>query len=510
VVLAVVHLGLWWRSLPLAYQDLSFYFEPAILLANEGWLAGPASHYHDLTYVRGMYFYPPGFPLVLAGWIRAFGSGAGSLLAYTNVVHLFYLLGLWALLRLRLRCTRAAAALALLSAFPMFNHGRADLTALLFGVAAWLLLPRHLRVARIMAAGLLLGLAVLVSPPFGISSAAAVGVYLLASLGEEGRRRILGFGLLAAIAVLTFVGIWATVLTWQGAWEYGIEQFAVNSRVRAAELNHFPAVSPYLIVFGVVPLGILTLVPVGIALLPRWRRTDPRLWRTGLAYLGGFVAWFVLSKAPLLTGAHHGYLGRPVFHAALGSARGLVGRLGLVVMLAFSVVHWYLQKDNLLALAQGYTGFEEAAREITVPPEAIIGLDSDVFPYLYRPGRSINYELMGDDYWRRTRAETSPATLAALGMTGCRAPVVPDMLVISARTVMVFGPPDSTLFVSADSRRPQVELAHVLGRSVRFPRYPSTVYHFVRRPGVPRSSDAQCSLLPATPKGRETAVPVAP
>lgn len=504
-VLALVHVWLWSRSLPLAYQDLSFYFEPAILLAKHGWLAGPASHYHDFTYVRGMYFYPPGFPLVLASWIRAFGFEAGSLLAYTHVVHLGYLFGLWTLLRVRLRCTRLAAALAIVSAFPMFNHGRADGTALLLGVLAWLVLPTGMAVGRLVAAGVLLGGAVLVSPPFGISSAAAVGVFYLATADGPVRRRAGGFALLTSAAVIAFAGTWALVLTWQDAWGYGMEQFAVNSRVRAAELNHFPALSPYLIAFSAIPLGLLTLVPVLFALLPMQWRSHPRLRITALAYLGGFMAWFVLSKAPLLTGGHHSYLGRPVFHASLASARGWLGRMGLLVMLAFAAVHWYHQKETVLALAQGFSGFGKEVERIDLPEGAIVALDSDAFPFFYRDGRSVTYELMDFDYWRRTRAETSPETLAALGVGGCESPIIPDVVVVSSRTLMIFGPPDEALFVAADGVEPQVELATILGRPVRFPRDPAKLHLYHRRSeavapaGVPR---AGCDLLPATPNRR--------
>lgn len=495
-VLAAAHLFLWSRSLPLAYQDLSFYFEPAILLAREGWLAGPASHYHDLTYVRGMYFYPPGFPLVLAGWIAVFGVSAASFLGFTNIVHLLYLFALWGLLRVRVGCGRWASALTVVSAFPFFNHGRPDLTALLFGALAWFSLPRRSAGPRLVLPGVLLGLAVLVSPPFGISSAAAVGAYLVLDLREPIRRRAVAFGILTAVAVAIFAGIWAAVLTWQGAWAYGIEQFMVNSRVRAAELNRFPGYSPYLLVFTLIPLGLFTLVPAVAGLLSRRGRADRRLRDTAAAYLTGFAVWFALSKAPLLTGGHFAYLGRAPLHASLASARGVVGIFGIGILLVVTAVHGYLQKDTWIALAQGHTGYEEAARGIALPPESVVGLDSDAFPLFYRPASSVTYELMGFDYWRRTREETSAETLAALDLQSCTGPVIPDVVVVSSRTLLVFGPPDPALFAPAGGVKSDVQRATLLGREIRFPRDPGKLHVFKRRwPAGETGRRPGCRLL---------------
>ena len=104
-----------------------------------------------------------------------------------------------------------------------------------------------------------------------------------------------------------------------------------------------------------------------------------------------------------------------------------------------------------------------------LPADAIVALDSDAFPFLYREGRSVTFELMGFNYWERSLQETSPATLEALGLGSCRAPVVPDLVVVSSRSLMIFGPPDSDAFEPADGQPIEVEPASILGRSVRFP-----------------------------------------
>ena len=513
LLLATVHILLWSRSIPLPYQDLSFYFEPAILLASQGWLAGPGSHWQDLTYVRGMYFYPPGFSLILGGWIELFGTSARSLLAYTHVVHTAYLTVLWLTLRARLRCSPPVSALVLFSAFPMFGHGRPDLTALLLGALAWLTLPTgpdpdnskfktHNSQFRLLVSGALLGAAVLTSPPFGISSAVAIGLYFLVAADDPPRVRWARFGLLTGAALLVFAGSWALVLTWQDAWRFGLEQFAVNSSIRAAELNTFPQPSLYLVAFSLIPLGLLTLLPLLVTLLTPEGRADRRLVRTAVAYVGGFIAWFVLSKAPLLTGAHHSYLARPLLHGALASARGWLGRLGMVALLGFSVVHWYHQKDNLLGLSQGYAAVQAEAAAIQLPADAIVALDSDAFPHLYQEGRSVTFELMGFDYWERSLEETSPQTMAELGLETCRGPVIPDLVVASARSLMIFGPPDPGLFVPVEGRPPDIEPARLLGRPVRFPREPGRLYLYRRRPEIERQSGGEtsdCHLLPAVP-----------
>ena len=122
---------LWWRFLPLPHQDLNYYTEPAYLLAKFGKLAGPGSQYVDLTYQKGIYSYPPGYFIILAGWLKLFGLSSDSLLGYTHLVHVGAMILLWIILRMRYSCSRFISVLVLLSLFPRMAHGRPDLTATL-------------------------------------------------------------------------------------------------------------------------------------------------------------------------------------------------------------------------------------------------------------------------------------------------------------------------------------------------------------------------------------------
>src|SRR6266568_3183013 len=119
LVTVSVHLVMLMLGLPLPHSDLSTYVEPALLLAEKGILAGPATQHQDLLYTAGFYSYPPGYFLLLAGWIKFFGPGMTSLLGYTHLVHSVFMFAAWLLLRLRFHATRLAAALAIASLFPI-------------------------------------------------------------------------------------------------------------------------------------------------------------------------------------------------------------------------------------------------------------------------------------------------------------------------------------------------------------------------------------------------------
>src|SRR5262245_42451658 len=117
-----VHLIMLVLGMPLPHVDLSTYVEPAFLLAQTGVLAGPATQHQDLLYTVGFYSYPPGYFLLLGGWVKVFGPSTTFLLAYTHFVHTILMVTVWTLLRQRFRATRVATALAIASLFPLFHH----------------------------------------------------------------------------------------------------------------------------------------------------------------------------------------------------------------------------------------------------------------------------------------------------------------------------------------------------------------------------------------------------
>ncbi|MDQ3803830.1 MAG: hypothetical protein M3416_08400 [Acidobacteriota bacterium] len=448
-----MHSLFWWLCQPLAHGDLNFYTEPAALLAESGRLAGPGSQHLDLTYVRGIYFYPPGYALLLGGWIKLFGFGIRPLLAYTLVTHALYLFLMWLLLRRKLVCTRVAAALALVSIFPMFNHGRPDVTSLLVGVLAWLTIPDRFDALRLCGGGALLGIAVLVSPAFGIGSAAAVGAFFLAGGDASPRHRVKGFAVLSGVAILTFLGIWSAVLSWQGAWSFGPEQFIVNLQNRGRELNDLDAAffqTRYAFAFMWIPFVLLTFMPAAFILCRR-SAAGSRLHLIALSYISGMATALLINKTPFLSGGHFSFIARPAFHGALASSSQRIVRVaGVLILSGFAIAHVYFEKKNLLYLGTRMDGEYRRAAEIKPGPQDVVAVDSHFFPMLYRGGGTINYEVYrAANYWARYRAATSPSTLALLPEANRDTPLSPDVIVVSEMTLQNFGPPDPDEYQAA-------------------------------------------------------------
>lgn len=483
---ALVHLFFWWQYQPLAHGDLNFYTEPAVLLAESGVIAGPGSQHLDLTYAKGIYFYPPGYTLILAGWIKLFGHGVRSLLAYTHLTHALYLLAMWLLLREKFNCSRAAAALATLSAFPMFNHGRPDTTSLLLGAAAWLTLPDRFGAGRLCASGVLLGLAVLVSPSFGASASVAVAVSYLVRPDQTPKRRLKGVALLSGCALLIFLGTWAAVLVWQDAWAFGPEQFVVNLRNRGRELNTVALEffhTNYSVAFMLTPLVLLTLLPLATVLLLGRGRLSTTTYGAALSYLGGMAFLLLTNKAQFFSGSHFSFIARPAFHGALASSGRRPAKIvGITLLCAFIPVHYYFEKRNFLYLGESLGPAYSRVEAIEPDAAAVVATDSHFFPLFYREGQTINYEVYrGVNYWERYRAGTSPATLALLPETNRTAPTSPDVIIVSSMTLRSFGPPDPELY-RVESQTSPVSDLNFLGKSFpTLPRHPLAPHVFYRR-----------------------------
>jgi hypothetical protein len=455
------------------------------MLAESGKIAGPASQYLDLTYARGIYFYPPGYTLILGGWIKLFGFGVRSLLTYTLVTHALYLFFMWLVLRTKLVCGKAAAALTLVSIFPMFNHGRPDLTSLLLGVLAWLVIPDRFNAFRLCGGGALLGIAVLVSPAFGSGSAAAVGAFFLGSSDARLRQKVKGFVVLSAVAVLTFLGVWAAVLSWQGAWSFGPEQFVVNLQNRGRELNNISAsffLTRYAIAFMWVPFALLTLLPA-VVISCRRLINDGRTHAAALSYLSGVAVALLANKAQFLSGGHFSLVARPAFHGALASSRRRIVRLtGVLVLSALTIIHLYFEKKNLMYLGVNMDGEYRRAAGFKPRPQDVVAVDSHFFPLFYREGRTINYEVYrAVNYWERYRAATSPSTLALLPAANRDAPILPDVVIISEMTLQTFGPPDPGEY-QAEAKGFSARRLGLFGMSFpTVPQDPLTPYIFHRR-----------------------------
>ena len=483
------HIVLWMRYWPLPHYDLNAYLEPGVLLGTLGQLAGPGSQHLDLTLTKAAHFYPPGFALLVGGWVALFGPGLRSLLAYTHVVHAAYLFCLWWLRRARFGCGRGATAVAVASVFPFFAHGRPDLTSLALGAAAWLALPPGSgrvslgKMARILPSSLLLGSAVLVSPSFGLGSAAAIGTYCLFTIGATMRDRVLALATLVAGSVATFLGVWAVVLSWQGHWEIGPEQFLVNSAIRGRELNTIDLpITRYGLAFIAVPLILLTVVPAVIGVLRR-RESPATVWAAALSYLGGFIVWGAVNSQQLIVQHHFSYLARVPLHGTIASRRSPLGRLGLAMASAFVLIHFYFQKNELMYLFTDLEGAYASAAVIDLPPGRMTAVDSPFFPVLYRPGTTLNYELVKANSWARYRDATSASTLALLPPEVRAGPAAPDVLILSALTLVRAGVPDPTQFRYVGDEPLDVPRRSLLGRTIAMPQRPLTPYRFVRVTG---------------------------
>jgi hypothetical protein len=479
----IVHFLLWRAKLPLPHVDLLCFGEPALLLATTGKIAAPASQYLDLTYVLGSYFYPPGYIVVMAGWLKVFGTSIYSWLGYTHIIHGTYLFLLWLLLRQRLHCTRLAAGLAVCSAFPYFSYGRPDLTSLLLGVAAWLLLPDRLQQPRLISSGLLLGIAVLVSPPFGLSSSVAIGCFYVFRFPNRGWERFWGLLVLAGVAIATLIGLWALILTWQGAWAFALEQFRVHSSNRGADLNTWPQ-PPLLygIAFISLPLVVLTLIPaIAVVFLYRFSFKQP-LVAISLAYLSSFSLWFSLSKSALLmSGYHFLLLARPILHGMLASTRKPLQYLTIAGLIAFSLLNFYFYKDDFLAIAATPNASYEQIAAISLEEDAIALIDSSFFPILYRPGKTLNYfTTIQENSWQRYRNSTASDVLDLLPQGPKTQPPIADIIVASALTLSRNALPDPAIYTLAypdDLTIPKVKIG---SKTVEYPKNPLQPYIFYR------------------------------
>lgn len=486
LLLLALHLFFWARYWPLPHYDLNAYMEPGLLLGQEGRLIAPGSQHMDLTLTQAAYFYPPGYALFLGAWVAAFGSGVRALLAYTHTVHFLYLICLWVLIRGRFRCDRGASLVTLASAFPFFAHGRPDLTSLTLGAGAWLLLPygampTRRRIGATVASSVLLGLSVLVSPAFGTGSAVMLATVLFLHSGPTLAAKVRGLATLVVGSVATFLGVWAAVLTWQSAWTFGPEQFVVNLLVRGRELNtlDIPA-TLYSLAFIAVPVVFLTLGPAVLVATLRRRVARTPLWIAAVSYAGGFFVWLIVNSQQLLVQHHFTYLARVPFHGALASRASPFRGFGWVVLLAFTAIHFYFQKGELLYLFSDLPAAYSRAAAQEVGEDEIAAVDSPFFPVLYRAGRTLNYEVVAGSWWTRFRDATSPAIFGSLPDSVRRGPVEPDVLVISALTIVRAGIPDTSRYRHVGPGGTDVPLRTLMGRPIAMPKHPLEPYRFVR------------------------------
>lgn len=438
-VLVLISLGFWWRFLPMPHQDLNFFTEPGYLLANYGKLADPGGQCYNLAYQKGVYNYPPGYFLILAAWIKAFGLSPDSLLGYTHTVHVAFLIGLWALLRFRYSCSKAVSSLVLLSVFPFFHHGRPDLTGALWSVIAWLALPDGPDVGRLILSGCCTGATVLVSPAFGVGTLSTLAVLMMVDSRVSLRLRWRSLAIWLASAGLLCAGVVAIVLSSQHSWVIAYVEFTTNIGIRGREVNAWPHMWTFFsMAFSIIPFVLIALVPAFYIALTMWRDRQSTLRNVSLAFLGGTIAWLALNKAQLLIDYHFLFPAKSVFLGVFSSWPKLPSRVRLVPLLLLALIGSYYQKADLLYLTSPLRAeahdYAESVHFANDTSE--VAVDSMYFAQLYRPWHTLDYETLGMPYWSAYASAIPPRFKGELlsGLSGT--PAVPSILVASASTMM--------------------------------------------------------------------------
>jgi hypothetical protein len=434
-----VSLILWWRFLPLPHQDLGFYTEPALLLAKFGKLAGPGSQYIDLTYQKGIYNYPPGYYLILAGWIKLFGFSADSLLAYTHAVHAGILIILWALLRFRYACSRLTSSLVLLSIFPRIAHGRPDLTACFVSLLTWLALPEDETPWRIILSGCIAGAVLLVSPGYGSSIIVTLAMLILVRSSVSLRVRFLILAKWLFSAASVFAAVLAIVLYFQDSWTLAYVQFKTNAMIRGAQLNVWPNFHLFFtFVFSTIPFLLLAVVPALLVALATWRKPAGHLRNVTLAFLGGTAIWLAMNKVQFLTEYHYLFPAKSIFLGVLCSRLRFPSWVRALPLLIISLIGFYFYKADFLYLTASLRA-EESACASRVRPDSEVAVDSLYFTRFYLPGHALNYETVDLGFWPRYLAAI-PANLRSELLSGLQArPAEPSMLLVSAYTLPRYG-----------------------------------------------------------------------
>ncbi len=474
ITLVVISLGLWWRFLPMPHRDLNYFTEPGYLLANDDRMADPGGQYYNLTYQKGVYNYPPGYFLLLASWIKAFGLSPDSLLGYTHTIHVAFLMGLWALLRFRYSCSKVVSGLVLLSVFPFFHHGRPDLTGALFGVFAWLALPEGARAGRFILSGCCLGATMLVSPAFAVGTLFTLAVLILADSRASFRLRCRSLVIWLASSTLLFAGVVGIVLSFQHSWLLAYVQFTTNLAIRGRELNAWPhMLTAFALAFSIIPFALLALVPACLVALTMWRDRQSALRNVTLAFLAGTIAWLASNKAQFLTDYHFMFPAKSVFLGLFGSWPKLPSRVRLAPLVLVTLIGWYYQKSEFLYLASPLRQEARAyAQSVRLPGDASeAAVDSMYFAQLYRPWRTLDYETLGMGYWPKYASAIPPRfrdeMLSGLQSTPAR----PSILIASALTLTQLGPVDVRGFQCTQSAEISDRL-RLLGRTWKLPAHP--------------------------------------
>jgi hypothetical protein len=469
-----ISLILWWRFLPLPHADLGFYTEPAFLLAKFGTLAGPGSQYVDLTYQKGLYNYPPGHFLILAGWIKLFGLSLDSLLAYTHLVHAGILILLYALIRFRYQCTRFISLLALLTPLSKITHGRPDLTACLLSITAWLALPEDKNWKRIVVSGALAGATLLVSPAYGVGILSTLFALMLVKQEITTREKLLRIVTWGATAGMVFASVTLLVLWQQHSWTLAYTQFMSNLTFRGAQVNKMPNLGQYAYLFGILPFVVLAVMPAMITAIVTLRKPASKLRDVTWAFLAAAFICFMLNKSQLLLEHHWLFASKIVFLAMLCSQPRFPLWLRVMPLLIISVSSFYLYKANFLYIGKPLRSEAASFRGVPGNPETF-AVDSLYFAKAYQAGHTLNYETIKVELFWPQYLAAIPSNLQDSLLSGLsRAPAVPSIYLLSAYTMALYGAPaEPNVSCTMDSQG--FKPLQAFGRKWKLPAHPYTL-----------------------------------
>ncbi len=463
--LSFFHIPLIILGFPLPHIDLNCYTEPAWMLAYKGVIAAPATQYTDLTASKTFFLQPPLYFLLLAGYLKIFGFSSFSLLLFTHIIHLFFLIVLWHILKFRFLFPQWIAVIGIISIFPAFSHGRPDFLSLLLGALAWNFILKNQSNKNTIISGILIGLSILTSTSYGISSYVIVATSLLCT---KTKKKIHKFFTFSLMSLLIFLAIFSIILILQGKWSIGIEQYLRHLAVRGEQLNRLPRlINKYGLMVSVIPLFCLTIFPFFYSIYKRFN------FKIIFSFGASALAWFFLSKAAFLLGHHFTLLARPIFHCEWLQKASRFRWLVVFFILIYTSLLCYHQEWHVAFFAK--KGWIEI-KESLFPENSVIAVDSVLFPYLHTEKSRIHYELLGETSWPLYLAKTNKNTLKSLKRLE---PLQIDFIAVTALTLMRCGFPDLKSYKVIRGNFPP-ERFKLLGRNLLLAKSPLEIFIFER------------------------------
>ena len=131
------------------------------------------------------------------------------------------------------------------------------------------------------------------------------------------------------------------------------------------------------------------------------------------------------------------------------------------------VARLYLESRDYVVLAEDPRPAYQEAHAL-VPPDAVVATDGPLFPVVYRPYRTISYEVYRSlNRWEWYRDRTPPSLRAEFDVFR-QGPQRPDLVIISTGTLFNLGPPDPAVYRRLDPA-PPVRRRTIFGVTLNVP-----------------------------------------